>query len=604
MSIIPDIERLRRQDPRIIVLGSHPAAVQSILDFDALAGRTAASVMAIIAAGRRSERYYFGRRELILPVYPDITAVPKRLRVEAGLFLNVLSGRRVAPATLAALEQLPNLVGGVIFAERLPELSSLELARAATSRSIWIIGGASTGLLIPGALKLGPIGGVTPEQLIAAPIHAPGNVAVVAVSGGITNELIHLVTSSGHLVSFGASVGGERYPSAEPADLLLAAESDPATTHIVYFGELGGTDEYKIAELMQTGRLTKPLYAYIAGRSAELFPEPPQFGHAGALANSPAESAAAKSAALTAAGAHVAPTFANLTEDIMNLPKSTTQTSAPAAAEAITGRPPARLFASTISRDRDDGTVEVLGQTLLDFSKSHSFAGLVAALWLGQNKISPELEAAVDFILRVSVEHGPYQAAAINTVTSARAGVGLTQALTAGLLTIGPRFGGAVNQSAAIWLSGVKNHTSAAELVENLAAHGDTIAGIGHRKYSRHQPDPRVAEILAFTKTLKSHPFTDLALEVEAITTIKKSILILNVDGAIAAVLLDLLHGPQGYDFVELQRLVDVEFFNAFFILSRSVGLMAHYFDQLRLGEGLLRLSPDDVAFVEQPNSK
>jgi len=601
MNVVPDIAALRQHSPRIIVLGSHLAAVQSILDFDVLAGRTAPTVAAIIAAGRRSERYHFGRREISLPVYPDLTALPAGLRKSANLFLNVLSGRRVAPATLSALEHLPGLVGGVIFAERLPEQSALELIRAAGRRRCWLIGGASTGLLIAGSLKLGPIGGVTPEQLIAAPLHAPGSIAVVAVSGGITNELIHLVTSSGHLVSFAASVGGERFPLAEPADLLLAAEADPATTHIVYFGELGGTDEYKIAELVQSGRLTKPVLAYIAGRSAELFPEPPQFGHAGALAGSPAESAGAKAAALTAAGVTVAPTFAKLTEAIMNLPKTNAKIPPPSNTAAL-NRPPARLFAGTVSRDRDDGTVEVLGHDLLEFANNRSFAGLVASLWLGQSKISPELEAAVDFILRISAEHGPYQSAAVNTMVAARAGVNLTAALTSGLLTIGPRFGGAINQSAAIWLSGVRDHTEAAALVENLAARGETIAGIGHRKYSRHQPDPRVAELITFSTRLKSHPFTDLAQAVENITTTKKSNLILNVDGAIAAVLLDLLHGPQGYDFAALERLVDVEFFNAFFILSRSVGLMAHYFDQRRLDEGLFRLGSSDVAFVEPPN--
>jgi ATP citrate (pro-S)-lyase len=598
----PDIAALRTTPPRIVVLGSHRAAVQSILDFDALAGRTAPTVAAILATGRRSERYFFGGREVSIPVVPHPIALPDDVQTSANLFLNVLSGRRVVWATLETLSTLPNLAGGVIFAERLPERSALELARATAKRNLWLIGGASTGLLIPGALKLGPIGGVEPRQLIAAPLHAPGSIAVIGVSGGITNELIHLVTSSGHLVSFAASVGGERFPLAEPADLLLAAEADPATTHIVYFGELGGADEYKIAELMQAGNITKPVLAYVAGTSAELFPEPPQFGHAGALAQSPAESASAKSAALATAGAYVAPTFAQLTEAIMNLPKPNAKTPPPSNSAELEKRPPAKLFASTISRDREDGSVEVLGHDLLEFARSRSFANIVAGLWLGQAEISPELERTVDFILRVSAEHGPYQAAAVNTMVAARAGINLTAALASGLLTIGPRFGGAINQSAAIWLAGVRDQQTAAQLVESLATQGRTIAGIGHRKYSRQQPDPRVAELLTFTKNLKSHPFSDLALAVEAVTTAKKSNLILNVDGAIAAVLLDLLHGPQGYDMGQLEGLVNVEFFNAFFILSRSVGLMAHYFDQLRLDEGLFRLGTDYVAFVERPN--
>ncbi|QQR52774.1 hypothetical protein IPG36_01480 [bacterium] len=59
-----------------------------------------------------------------------------------------------------------------------------------------------------------------------------------------------------------------------------------------------------------------------------------------------------------------------------------------------------------------------------------------------------------------------------------------------------------------------------------------------------------------------------------------------------AAVLLDLLATEEKLDAAELQSLIDTEFFNALFLLSRSVGFMSHYFDQRRLDEGLLRLSP------------
>src|SRR4029079_7245016 len=90
--------------------------------------------------------------------------------------------------------------------------------------------------------------------------------------------------------------------------------------------------------------------------------------------------------------------------------------------------------------------------------------------------------------------------------------------------------------------------------------------------------------------------FINFALEVEKITTEKKGNLILNVDGAIAALLLDYLSEKEGYSDEQLQALVDQEFFNALFVLSRSVGFIAHFLDQKRLDEGLLRLSEEDVA--------
>jgi len=73
----------------------------------------------------------------------------------------------------------------------------------------------------------------------------------------------------------------------------------------------------------------------------------------------------------------------------------------------------------------------------------------------------------------------------------------------------------------------------------------------------------------------------------------------LNVDGAIAAVLLDLLTEKERVSQNELHELFDIEFFNALFVLSRSVGFTAHYLDQRRRDEGLFRLSPKEVGFSE-----
>jgi len=45
----------------------------------------------------------------------------------------------------------------------------------------------------------------------------------------------------------------------------------------------------------------------------------------------------------------------------------------------------------------------------------------------------------------------------------------------------------------------------------------------------------------------------------------------------------------------EIRTLIEAEFFNAIFVLSRSVGFIGHYLDQKRLGEGLFRLPEKDV---------
>ena len=59
--------------------------------------------------------------------------------------------------------------------------------------------------------------------------------------------------------------------------------------------------------------------------------------------------------------------------------------------------------------------------------------------------------------------------------------------------------------------------------------------------------------------------------------------------------MLDILETEEGYDENELHELIDIDFFNALFVIPRIVGFTAHYLDQKRLDEGLFRLPDEDV---------
>lgn len=78
---------------------------------------------------------------------------------------------------------------------------------------------------------------------------------------------------------------------------------------MVLLGELGGEEEYKIAKALMQKRITKPLVAWCIGTCADCITSEVQFGHAGASANAALETAAAKNAALKAAGAYVPESF-------------------------------------------------------------------------------------------------------------------------------------------------------------------------------------------------------------------------------------------------------------------------------------------------------
>lgn len=586
------IQDLRQLDPKVIFLGSHPGIIQSMLDYDYLIKREQPTVLAIIASGRKQERYFWGEKEVMLPVVAELSELKPEVKQSINMVVNVQSARRVLATTKAAVEQLPGLKLINIFAEQTPERHTIELTAICKARDIIVAGPSSVGVLIPGHIKLGAIGGTQHPQLVAAKITDSGDTAVISTSGGMVNELIHTVTGAGHKVSFALALGGDLYPVTSPAEAFLLAQADESTTRIAYFGELGGVDEYEIAELMKSGQITKQVIAYIAGTVAELFETPPQFGHAKAMAKTNDESANAKKQVLREAGAIVADKFADV-QPALGQPSAGEH--APADTK-IGGRRKA-LVISHVSGNKN-GDVQLLGRDLLETTQSQSLASLVLSMILGKQVESQKAVDFTDTVLKLLVDHGPEVSGAVNTIVSARAGKDLVSSLVSGLLTIGPRFGGAINAAAGCWLDGVENNHNGKEFVDSFKARGGIIPGIGHKKYRLDMPDPRVKTLQQFTGNSNGDAYYNFARSVEAVTTTKKANLILNVDGAVAAVMLDILQSELGYTPKELRELVDIEFFNAIFVLSRSVGFTAHYLDQKRHDEGLLRLPDDDVRYL------
>lgn len=585
--------KVLRDNANVVILGSHAEVIQSMLDYDFLAGKSKPSIVAIIASGRKQERYFWGEAEVTIRVFADLGLVPVAIRDSITAALNVQSARRILSSTSQALELLPNLQIVDIFAEQTPESHSLELIKLALTKNVMIVGPASVGVLIPGFLKLGAIGGTRHPQISSADILEMGDTAVVSTSGGMVNELIHTVTGVGLGISFAMALGGDRFPITTPAQALLLAETDKHTKRIVYFGELGGSDEYEIAQLITDGKITKELIVYIAGTVADLFEEPPQFGHAKALAQTKDESATAKKEALRKVGAIVANTFADIHKE---LAKRVSEKRV--VVEPKIGSRKRSMIVSHISGEIDENVV-LLGKDLMETVESNSIASLVLSLLLGEQVESKKATQFVDFVFKLLVDHGPYVSGALNTIVSARAGKDLISSLTAGLMTIGPRFGGAINSAASEWVQAVRDNVSPQEFVEAFAKRGGIIPGIGHKKYTIDSPDPRVKALKTYAKNTNGDRYLKFALGVEAITTTKKTNLILNVDGTIAAILLDILESEFNYDQQQLLELSEIEFFNALFVLSRSIGFTAHYLDQRRHDEGLLRLSPDDVRYIE-----
>ena len=576
------------------MLGNHPAIMQSILDFDFACGKKTPSVIGCVTANRKAIKLFFGKNEVLIPCFPEVAKVPRELRPKVQWMLNVQSGRRAYESTVAFFDAFPKALGGHIFAENVPERHATELL-ARYGKEKLIAGPSGVGLLVPGSLKLGAIGGTDIQQIEASRLATEGSIAVVSTSGGMTNELIRAVALAGKRVSFSLCIGGDRFPVTSLTDVLLLAEHDSQTKAIFYFGELGGVDEYEIVELLEKKKLTKPVVAYIAGVIDEAFDEHMQFGHAKALVAHKDESARAKREALRTAGAVAPDTFPEFLAELARLPSPDFRDRVIPMSE-FENRQKSILSTREII-DLEQVLTFVKGGKLV--RRNDGLTKSIISALLDRQDLSDTTVAFAEAVFSLLIDHGGHVSGAVNTMITARAGKDLVSSLAAGLLTIGPRFGGAVNDAAATWTSGVQSQQDAFAFVQERTKSGKLLSGIGHRKYRVGIPDPRVAAIAQFAELLKKHPHYDFARAVEKVTTSKNGSLILNVDGAMAALFLDILAECEGYSKEELQELIDAEFFNALFVIPRSVGFIAHFMEQKKNDEGLFRL-PDELLFVRK----
>ncbi len=574
------IKNLRTKTPTILIAGNHERIVQSILDFDYASGRVTPSVLAIISVGKKSQKLFWGNAEILVPVIPSMEEAVL-LGLTPDFLLNITSASGAYRMVSDFFIHFPQALGAHIFAENVAERDALALISSygdGTSNQKFIAGPSGVGLCVPGLLKLGAIGGIAGARVTELGTTL-GHTAIICSSGGMVNEIMYQVTAHGAGISFAIAYGGDRFPITSPLDWIRAAEADPQTEQIIYFGELGGTDEYDLAAAVQNGEITKPIYAYIAGRY-ESGDQVIQFGHAKALAKNPDETANAKSVALRAAGVIVSDTFADFNEQLAHLPKKITTS---ATARIWTGRP-ANTHHTLITAPK-----QVTGTT------TGSFTEHILARLLGRT-VSPELVRVTDTIFVELIDHGPHVSGAANTIITTRAGRDMVSSLATGILTIGDRFGGAMNNAATLWYESVKAKLTPADVVANASKKREHIQGIGHLKYNIYRPDARVAALLAQADLdLTAKTYSTFAQSIAELTTKKKSNLILNIDGAVAAVFLDYLVEYEKCTSAEISELLDTEFMNALFVIPRSVGFIGHHLDQRRIDEGLFRLRDSDV---------
>ncbi|MDG6218849.1 MAG: citrate/2-methylcitrate synthase [Candidatus Thermoplasmatota archaeon] len=594
---------------KAFIYGTQQRAAQRMLDFDYLSQRSEPSVTGFITpTGDGYYTLFWGTKEIRIPRYTSINEAVKA-HPEADVMVNFASERSCAESTMDALNT-KTIRTVIMIAEGVPQRDVRKIAQIAKEKKKWVIGPATVGGIKPGSFKIGNAAG-TIENIRDTKLYRPGSIGFVSVSGGLSNEGYNIVSRNSDGIYEGYAVGGDVYPASTLMDHLLRYEKNPKIKMLVCLGEVGGRAEYEIVEALQDGRITKPLVIWVTGTCAEMLPGGVQFGHAGAKADSKADTAPAKNQALRDAGAIVPESFDDYGEKIRETfnrlkkegkIKEIDEPSPPhipmdynqAVKEGLVRK--STNFISTIC----DETGEIHNYCGIPIDevikKGYGIGGVLGLLWFKKD-LPKYAREFIELVIQIVADHGPAVSGAHNTIVTARAGKDLIESVISGMVTIGPRFGGAVNGAAQHFSWGLEKNLDPREFVDSMKKKNVRIQGIGHRIHSIDNPDERVEIMINFAKKhFPKQPLLNYALAVQNVTTMKKNTLILNVDGTIGVLFVDMLKNLK-YSDEDIKEMIDMGFFNAFFIIGRTMGFMGHYFDQKRLKTPLYRHPWDDILY-------
>ena len=200
-----------------------------------------------------------------------------------------------------------------------------------------------------------------------------------------------------------------------------------------------------------------------------------------------------------------------------------------------------------------------------------------------------EVGLLMDAILVCSIDHGASPPSALAARTSASTGAPMNAAVAAGLLSINRYHGGAIENCMVVIESGLervaKTGRDISEVAEGLVGEyreaKKRIAGLGHRI---HTADPRTLKLFSLAEEagISGKGVSMLQGVQEAIARSGKDLPI-NVDGAIAALLVDL----------DIPRAIA----NAFFMMARVPGLVAQVHEEQTRERPMRRIHPTDHSY-------
>jgi succinyl-CoA synthetase alpha subunit len=181
----------------------------------------------------------------------------------------------------------------IIITEGIPIKDSIEIVSKAKICGNTIVGPNTPGLINAGESKMG----IMPSE-----VFMKGNIGIISRSGTLFYEIAAHITRIGLGQSTCVGLGGDPIVGLDYVDLLKWFEDDPYTNAVALIGEIGGDAEERAAQFISGGGFTKPVVAYIAGRSAV---PGKRMGHAGAIIQGAFGTAESKISSLHQAGVSV-----------------------------------------------------------------------------------------------------------------------------------------------------------------------------------------------------------------------------------------------------------------------------------------------------------
>jgi succinyl-CoA synthetase alpha subunit len=268
-------------------------------------GRTRASLMkdygTNIVAGVTPGK---GGQEIIgVPVYDTVLEASEACG-KFDISVLFIPAPLVRSAALEAIEAGVKLL--VIVPDRVPIYDVLEIAHSAKKHKAQFVGPNTLGVLSPGKGVLGMIGG---RAASARSWFFPGPVGITSRSGGITSSMAYYLAQEGIGATTLVHVGGDVVVGLPHPEVIKLFQKDPETKAIVMFGEIGGSQEERVADLVESGEVTKPIIAFIGGKAAK---SGTRFSHAGAIVEGNRGTYEGKVKRLQEVGATVVDAFGDL----------------------------------------------------------------------------------------------------------------------------------------------------------------------------------------------------------------------------------------------------------------------------------------------------